>query len=211
MGYRTKISAMIVMLAWASTSFAQESANEDQPKRDLFKTAAVVASAALVIVGGYKFIKHIDKKALREAVEEAHTQAEAAEQVLQEKLARARKQAEELRKANDILTTENDILTTEAEAAAIVMREPAEAIERGEALRQRVRSYDWKKRKLSATELRAIYDGQMATLKVEKAKKLVEIHKQYPDNPPPEDIATKIKELVERREILGTKDYNTRV
>ncbi len=49
MGYRTKISAMIVMLAWASTSFA--------------------------IVGGYKIIK---KKAVREAVEKVSNQAKAA-------------------------------------------------------------------------------------------------------------------------------------
>ncbi len=106
MGYRIRISAMIVILAWASTSFAQESDNEDQPKRDFFKTAAVVAGAALVIVSGYKIVKHIDKKALREAVEKVSKQAKEDEQALREKLAIARKQAEELRGANDILTAE---------------------------------------------------------------------------------------------------------
>ncbi len=217
MGCRIRISAMIVILAWASTSFAQESDNEDQPKRDFFKTAAVVAGTVLAIVGGYKFIKHIDKKALREAVEEAHKQAEAAEQALRGKLAGVSKQAKEdeqalrgklagarkqAEEAEQALQTEleaahkqaedlrraNDILTVEADAAAVA-RQHAEVIKRGEALQQRARQGE----KLSAAELQAIYEGRVAALAVEKAEKITAIHKQYPDNYSPEDIAAAVQ------------------
>ncbi len=195
MGYRIKVTAMIVMLTWASTSFA--------------------------FVGGYKIIK---KKVLQEAVEEVRKQAKATEQALRAELEAAHRQAEDLRKANDILTTEtagskaslkqakatkqalraeleaahkqaedlrraNDILTVAADAAAVA-RQHAEVIRRGKALQQQARQGE----KLSATELQAIYEGRVAALAVEKAEKLVAIHRQYPpDNHSPEDIAAAVQ------------------
>lgn len=100
MRYSIKIIAIILALALSSEAFAQRLADEDKPvskENDMLKATAIVVGVTLAIVGSRYFIKHINKKAAREAAAKAAREKkkiarEAKELRLAEKARRARKE-----------------------------------------------------------------------------------------------------------------------
>ncbi len=74
------------------------------------------------------------------------------------------------------------------EYTAALVRKHTSTIEHGKALQ--LEAQDGKK--MSVADLRGIYEGRVAALEIEKAKKLAAIHQQYPDSHSSEEIATAI-------------------
>ena len=176
MRYGDKIVALLLALTMSSTSSAQGKRSDTEDKdNDKRQTALVVSAVILATVavtaGGYKFFKHLNNKAVREttervAREEAHRVKQRATAVERSKL-----QQQEVRQAEYQVEQR-------ATAEKVAREAQAHKIERGEALAQMARTG----KKMTADELRSIYDGRVAALEVEKAKKMQAIHEQYPDN-----------------------------
>ena len=219
MKYISKTIAIVLMLTMSSLSFAQgvqlDNENQAEPKHSTaLKAAVVVVGAVITAFGGYKLIKYIDKRAAQktaQAAEQAKQLAEEARQARKElkrttrqaerKKARqherrterkAARQAERQRireeKAEAAARKAEQIRTVEASTAAIVEKH-AEVIERGKLLQQAARDG----KKMSVAELRTIYEGGLASLEIEKAKKLEIIHKEHPDLYSAEEMAAAVQ------------------
>ncbi len=126
------------------------------------------------------------QKRQAERQDQRQNERKAARQAERKKARQNERQAKRERRAEEIHTAE-------AYTAAMV-RKHAAVVERGKALQLEAQSG----KKMSAAELRSIYEGRVAALEVERAKKLEAIHKQYPDLYSSEEIATAITQRDEK-------------
>ena len=146
--------------------------------------------------------------------EQAHTSATENNKNLQQEVRRAEHQAEQRASAEKVAreeqahtsaTENNKDLQQEvrqaehqaeqrANAEKITREEQAHKIARGETLQQAAR----RGKKMTVDEWRSIYDGRVAALEVEQAKKMQAVHEQYPKPRAIQKLADEHQRALER-------------
>lgn len=210
-----KIIALLLILTIASTSSLGQSEQPEHESDKRVTTALTVAGVALMVVavitGSYRVIKRAQKpikhagkdRGVHETAQKLAGEKQKAKvapsiQVNQANVAKHNNElpqkttppARQTEQQTIVIEKGNNLPIAKNTLSMRQLEQQVAIIERGESLQRIARTG----KKMNADELRSIYDGRVATLEVEKTKKMHSIHEQYPDDLySPQELAEAIR------------------